>query len=633
MAGKNNPLGQHNRLIKAKKAFQKGICLLLALVMTSGFFTASAAEEETLLLTGRFDSLAYSGELSYQFPYRDSYFFQPGTEYQHALAQCTLGMAVSAFRSADQELDRKDEYIRDYLVQAGFSDFESEEFNQAPTAKTIATLIGSKTLYDSEGEFLLVAAAVSGGGYQDEWLSNFSFGDESVHKGFFDAGFTVFQRIFDYIDSRAAGKRVKVWTGGYSRAAAVSNMAAVLMLSAEQIAPEDLYVYTFATPNNAQADQLEVDMDYDYSSIFNIVGMFDPVPGIPFSEWGYSKLGTTLRLPARETTSDYDDRCVPVTEVYRQITGGTYASSPECNWFIQKLYQLLYDMIGTADNYQAQVEKVIDEAWANNASTYRLIREICSILSSDQAVDNMLRDETPTADTLLSVFLFNFVEEKLGVHENGLGDLALTSQLFYEHCPEVYVSWVMSQDDPEKLFVTGTGYRRIFMDERVSCTLLNSAGQTVNSVCEESLGRTKMVTVPAEDDYTLELSADKDRDFRVKVLGYNAGSLRYVYQSYEIGAGSFTLSLPAEEQPFDMSGISVAAETSSGPTELAPKVSILNQADISPSAVFELEDSGWFASHFLPVAAGTVAVLVLLLLTLAIILIVRAVKRRKKKKS
>ena len=63
--------------------------------------------------------------------------------------------------------------------------------------------------------------------------------------------------------------------GGYSRAAAVSNMAAVLMLSTEQIAPETSLSIPSPRPIRQGGKFSE---EYDYSSIFNIVGMFDPIP-------------------------------------------------------------------------------------------------------------------------------------------------------------------------------------------------------------------------------------------------------------------------------------------------------------------------------------------------------------------
>lgn len=609
-----------------------GCALLAAVLLWGAVPPARAAGPDVIRLTGKFDSPAYPGrELSYQFPYSDSWFTHPADDYQHPLAQCTLGMAVSAFRAADLELDRKDEYIRDYLGQAGFGDMVSDQFDQEPSADTIATFIASKPLRDEKGEFLLIAAAVSGGGYEDEWLSNFSFGDDTVHKGFFSAAFTVFERVFDYADQHAGGGRFKLWMGGYSRAAAVSNMAAALALAAEQVDNGDLYVYTFATPNNIRAasEDFELDGRVDYGNIYNITGMFDPVPSIPFREWGYGKLGTTFRLPAQETTPDYAARREPVAEVYRSITGAAYSNNPEANWFIQKLYQLIYDMANTAGSYQAALEGVIQEAWTHRSSAFQLLRSLCGALSRNGEADAMLLGEAPKADTLLSVFLYDLAMEELGLRPSSWNDLNLMMQLFYEHCPEVYISWMMSQDDPADLFVTDTAYRRIFLDSRVEYTLLDEDRRPVEAVCADGLGRTVMITVPSSRSYILALSAGKGGE-RVKVVEYAAGSLHYAYQLYDLeGGGSYELTLPMEFwDGWDKGG---GLARLPGGERVPPSVQALDRSDVHPSAVFELEDSGFAASYALNIVLGLAVLLLLLLvavLAAVIIILVRRLRRR-----
>ena len=600
---------------------------LLATGLLLNALPAVRAEDGFTWLTGRFDSPAYPDrELSCAFPYRDEYFSIPATDYQHPLAQCTLGLAVSAFRAADLELDRKDAYIREYLAQAGFGDMVSQQFDEPPSADTIATLIASKTLRDEEGEFLLVAAAVSGGGYEDEWLSNFSFGDESVHNGFFNAAFEVFERVFDYVETYAGEGRFKLWMGGYSRAAAVSNMTAVLALSTEQVAQEDLYVYTFATPNNIRLESGDVELDgVDCGSIYNIVGMFDPVPSIPFAEWGYGKLGTTFYLPAQETTPDYMFRRSPVAERYREITGAEYTNNPEANWFIQKLYQLMYDMVRTAGSYQAELKGVIDEAWVNRSSMLQLLRALCGVLSRDREVDAMLAGEAPRADNLLSVFLYDLVMEKLGLRPSSWNDLSLMMQLFYEHCPEVYVSWMLSQEDPSALFVVDTGYRRVFLDKAVEYELLDEDGGPVTPVCAASLGRTMMLTVPSDRTYVLALSGGKKSE-RIKVVEYNAGSLHYAYQLYDMdeGPGKYELTLPMEFWHTWEDGGLVRVP---GEERVSPTVQALERSQVHPSAVFELEDSGFAASYALNIALGVIVVLLLVLVALLAGIIVFLVKK------
>jgi len=606
----------------------------LALVLSLGLCPPALAVEETpgvTLLTGKFDSPAYPDrELSYQFPYTDSYFTEwSGELYNHQLAQCTLGLAVSAFRSMDQSLDRKDEYIRSYLAQAGFGDMVSDQFDQEPTAETIATLLASKKLRDEEGEFTLVALAVSGGGYQDEWLSNFSFGDYVVHEGFFSAAFTVFERLFDYVDAHADGGRYKIWMGGYSRAAAVSNMTAVLALSAEQVASEDLYVYTFATPNNCKPDQ--IDLGYDYSSIFNITGMFDPVPAIPFAEWGYSKLGTTYRLPAQETTPDYEARREPVAAVYREITGEAYTNNPEANWFIQKIYQMLYDMANTAGDYQDKLQAVFDSAWENKSGVLKLLRGMCGVLSQDKPASATLAGEVPTANTLLSVFLYDLGLEKLGLEEDSWNDLNLMMQLFYEHCPEVYISWMMSQDDPARLFVFDTDYRRVFLDDKVAWTLMDEDHAPVERLCAHHLGKAVMITVPSDRTYILSLSGGAHPTEVVKVMEYNAGSLHYAYKFYEMDSkgGTYELTLPMDYWSGENDGGLVKLPGQ----RIEPLEAVLDRSAVQPSAVFELMDIGWLASHALDVALGIVIALTAAAAALAVLLIAVLTRRGRQKKA
>jgi len=621
--------------MKTGNLFRRAVSAALALLLALGLAAPALAAPSgggVIWLTGKYDSPAYPGrELSYQFPYSDSYFTQTGELYNHQLAQCSLGLAVSAFRSADQAIDHKDEYARAYLSAAGFGDFVSHQFDQVPTAETIATIIGSKSMEDEKGTFLMVAVGVSGGGYEDEWLSNFSFGDAAVHDGFFSAAFEVFRRVFDYADARSEGRRVKLWISGYSRAAAVSNMVSVLALETGQITNENLYAYTFATPNNAQtgSNDFSAGGTYDFSNIFNIVGMFDPVPSIPFQEWGYGKLGTTFHLPAQETTPDYMARREPVERIYREITGEEYTNNLEVNWFIQKLYQLIYDMVRTADSYQTQLEGVIDTAWESKSSTLQLLRTLCGVLSSDKEMDDMLLGEAPTANTLLSVFLYDLAMEKLGLHPNNWNDLNLMMQLFYEHCPEVYISWMMSQDDPAELFVFDLDYRRIFLDGGVDWTLQDEDGKTVDAVRVDELGRSVMLTIPSDRTYVLTLSGGSRKAERVKAVEYSAGSLHYAYKLFEMeGGGPCSLVLPDQYwSQEDIGGMSDAAGNA-----VSPKVQALDREEVHPSAVFELEDCGFWASNCIVLIIVLLVILILVTIALLITAAVFLFRRQKKGK-
>ena len=218
--------------------------------------------------------------------------------------------------------------------------------------------------------------------------------------------------------------------------------------------------------------------------------------------------------------------------------------------------------------------------------------------------------------------------EKLGLEENRLGKLPLSSQLFYEHCPEVYVSWVLSQEQPEKLFVSDTGYRRIFLPKDTEYLLADAAGNPVERPCAAALGNAGMLTVPAGEEYVLSLLPSGKEDRFLKVMAYEAGSMRYVYQLYRVkgGEGSWLqLELP-KAQPYELSGIFLKA---SG-TAVPPAEQALDRAEIPPSAVFELEGSGWLPSHFLPLVLTLLLLLLFLCLVLLIWLPVHFFRKRRR---
>lgn len=318
----------------------------------------------------------------------------------------------------------------------------------------------------------------------------------------------------------------------------------------------------------------------------------------------------------------------PAAAIYEQITGTAYTNNPEANWFIQKVYQMIYDMVRTAGSYQNDLEEVIDQAWNNKSSAFRLLRALCEALSGNETAGNMLTGELPDANTLLSVFLYDLAVEELGLKVSSWNDLNLMMQLFYEHCPEVYISWMMSQDDPSELFVTDLDYRRIFLEKGVDFTVRDEDGVELDPICVDILGSAKMVTIPACRTYLLELTPTGKQSAQVKAVEYSAGSLHYAYRLYELPPGqSCTLTLPMEYwSDADDGGLTDAAGN-----KVSPTVQALKREEVHPSAVFELSDSGWMASHFLEVALAA-AVILLLAAMAVIVALVLVLRRRGKKK-
>ncbi|MBO4393119.1 MAG: hypothetical protein J5800_02135, partial [Spirochaetales bacterium] len=167
------------------------LLILLAVVVQAAFAF------EVRAVTDAFTSKNVS-EFPVQF--EDSYFDESAFVYNHKLAQASLGMALSAFRPTVDKTIVPNEHLILFLNDCGFTDLRSDDYDKEPSSYTVSTVIGHKNLTDQNGEsYTLLAVGICGGGYSNEWLSNFSIGSGVRHEGFDNAAHLVFNRILGYI--------------------------------------------------------------------------------------------------------------------------------------------------------------------------------------------------------------------------------------------------------------------------------------------------------------------------------------------------------------------------------------------------------------------------------------------------
>ena len=432
-----------------------GFWLLAALIL---LLCAPALAAQDIQVTFRGGGL--DQDLHWSFPYDDQWFDGDPDSYNHRLAQGSLGLACAAFRASGEDLSHKADNIKDYFRQAGFEKVVCEQFDITPRADTIATAIASRRI----GDFTLVAVAISGSGYQDEWMSNFTIGDHDKHAGFDQAAQQVYDRLLGYVRDLPAGP-VKVWIAGYSRAAAVGNLTAARLLDQKQDGPEAVYAYCFATPNSSRIEGA-------YPSVFNVVGQFDPVASIPFSEWLYEKVGNTLYLPAQETNSDYWQRAEPVKAVYRQLTGQDYYINPECNYLVFKVFQLLRQFIPTPQVYAQDFQDIFLKTWATPGTLTEKIKTCAQLIMGSSAVKQHLAQEQQDFWTLISQEAYDLALEQMGWRHSGWNSaVGLAANIVHEHFPQRYVAWMFAYDEPGRLFTNSSSYRRFTITGPVDVTV------------------------------------------------------------------------------------------------------------------------------------------------------------------
>ena len=286
--------------------------------------------------TAEFHFMGNSGKTrTWHFDYDDNYFYGQEDDfgYDADLAKASACLEMASFSAHvnsnfNKDLDEDNliraENIQELYHTLGF-DPETYQFFNYDTALTstndkVAYSMAMKYIQNPDGSTdTLIAVPIRGGGYGNEWASNFHVADDFTspnlptknHVGFQKAANGVLSWLKFYVNRHKDLIKgdLKLWIVGYSRAAATANL---LGHSLNELTVEnsrsssgglggctlhlpDIYVYTFATP--AGATYGSAASAYD-PNIYNIVSPVDLVPRVAPGAWGFTRYGTTLTLPA-----------------------------------------------------------------------------------------------------------------------------------------------------------------------------------------------------------------------------------------------------------------------------------------------------------------------------------------------
>ena len=295
---------------------KKIISLLLCLVMVFSLgVCAFAAQPEYKTVNGEYNycpSLGFLDPIGNQtstFTYSDEYFTHSGYDYNHALAIMSMILTQTSFASATSSTkgwDTANANFNDLVKKCGFSNiYANDDAVSHPDGETIGAYAASKKIVDDGKNYTLIALGVRGHNYGGEWYSNFDLGTSGDHKGFADATSKVLAFLSNYIKQTGIKGDVKIWLTGYSRGAITANMVGGALdkgydLGKAKLNPDDLYCYTFETPQGTADPNAHSEL---FCNIHNILNHNDLVPLVSLEEWGHTRYGVDYYLPCRQ----YDD--------------------------------------------------------------------------------------------------------------------------------------------------------------------------------------------------------------------------------------------------------------------------------------------------------------------------------------
>ncbi len=255
--------------------------------------------------------------------YKDSYFYGDASDLKASLATMSLCLELSSWSSYEKDKwydssvtdTTDDDFWNDRLYNVktlllghhlaendgfggiGFDHVQANSFwEEKPTKDSVGVITARKHITDgSTVDSTLIAVVVRGGGYGEEWASNFTVGKSGEHQGFSEAK----QIVLDYLNNevlpdlteKEKSRNIKLWIVGYSRAGIVANMVAGELVKNPtylgcNIDQKDIYCYTFEAPQGIMNEQ---DIIGAYSNIHNYSNLNDLVPYVAPTVWNFTK--------------------------------------------------------------------------------------------------------------------------------------------------------------------------------------------------------------------------------------------------------------------------------------------------------------------------------------------------------
>lgn len=288
---------------------------------TDGFSGGLKIESDK---TGKFKyASGSSSDYETTYYYDDSYFSNDSYVYNASLSTMSLCLAMSAFGSNEKEYLYKSDNVKDLLEQIGFTNFDTNYwFKVKPTEDSIGVAAAYKKINVVGKPYTLITTAVRGGGYEEEWSSNFTLGRTGLHEGFDEASSDILKFLKDYISENSITGDIKLWITGYSRGAAAANIVSGKIDSGETfqdclLNPHDMYSYNFEPPMGDITNSTQV--NENCQNIFNIVNPSDPVPKVAPGVFGFIRCGIDKVLPSPINSSTYNIDKENMLKMYSQL--------------------------------------------------------------------------------------------------------------------------------------------------------------------------------------------------------------------------------------------------------------------------------------------------------------------------
>ena len=567
--------------------------LILSIMMISTIITLSSCQNKGTKIN--FASYKTAEKVPYDIYFDETYFDNPASEYNPKLASATACLALAGFSAtAGTDYQNSDTNIKAFFDTLGFEKYQANEYGVSkPTTDSFGVYIASKKISD----FTLIGIGVRGAGYQSEWASNFKISkNENFAQGFYEASEIYLNFLKEYIATNNISGKIKIWTGGYSRGGATVNLAAGriddglinnLNIISQDVnyTKDDIYAYCFEPPAGkiATLNGNEIkEKDENYSNIYSVMNLNDPVPFVAPVNFGFVRYGTDLFLPDIITDLNYQSHINRVKNRMSQLSNyhtideykiDKAVDESTIKFFNSKskytnfsLYVYLESFINTlcksigskdfyVDNFQQQITELFALLYASLKPKDSLINLginfATKILSTDtdQIVLYDLQNNRSKFIKDLNVLVYNAIKTSgadINVSDamkllkniiNTFVDILLSSGGFATirpllnvdnikaigsaHIPELLLSHITALDsnyEGENLLQLKTTFNKLYVNTTSNFELIINDQKYVYFENDEI--KSKLVTVKNNDGYLIYLPSDAEFKFNSSDIKY-----------------------------------------------------------------------------------------------------------------
>ena len=385
-----------------RKIFIFTFFIFLNLVLIVNTFAKENNSSE--IITGTYQYSAIEGNNKQNqntFLYKDSDFTKSSFLGSKSLEVLSIQVASASLSWYGPELDeyeldssQNDYNIRNLLEAMKFNSIEANKYyNSEKKENSVGVIIGHKTIMQAGKEYTLLAIIPRSAGYKQEWAGNFTIGDQDLHEGFKSARDEILRFTKQYMEKNDIKGDLKVWTVGYSRGAAISNMVGGFFAGggidyfggSVRITPEDVYCYTIGTPssvkdgadknielsvsaNRSQADYANDTVgeaftytkggkvsvsDSQYNGIRSIISSDDAFALLPLEQWGFTRYG---RVVASDEGLSSEEEMLEELATISEYVYEAYTSDGKINKFTEKKFDLKTLSIVDKESNVSQIE-------------------------------------------------------------------------------------------------------------------------------------------------------------------------------------------------------------------------------------------------------------------------------------